>query len=132
MKGHTYRSEYILNIFFEKEEETKSEKLEGKILFAEDQKIIPFSLIIRPIENPIHEISRQKYAVAIPKRLIENEIFQLDGIFNYSYILGFGQQTVCLINLEKLIEQGQLGNENHYLDLYELVKDEINSKSFFL
>ncbi|MEK6844164.1 MAG: hypothetical protein AABX83_01930 [Nanoarchaeota archaeon] len=124
MIGHTYSLRETLNIFFETKKEIDFKELEGKILFAEDEKILPFSLIIRPTENPIYEISDKKYRVVLPEKLIEDEKLRLNGLSNHTHILEFRHQKFYLINVEKLVEQEE---ENHYLELYKIVKDKIRS-----
>ena len=131
---HTYRTRQTTNIFLEREEELKLKELEGKLLFLEDKKILPCSLIIEQIDRPIFEEHYNKQVIKLPKELInilqeelENE--ESNGLI-IKYYEGILEKTkICLVYLERLRE---IGDDYHYLDLYELVKDEINSKSSFL
>ena len=131
---HTYRTRQTTNIFLEREEELKLKELEGKLLFLEDKKILPCSLIMEQIDRPIFEEHYNKQVIRLPKELInklqeelENE--ESNGLTIKYYESILEKTKICLIYPERL---RKIGDDYHYLDLYELVKDEINSKSSFL
>ena len=125
MIGHTYRLERTINVFLEENDRDMIEKynsLEGRVIIIdgdEKRNVFPFRVAIDNGRNP-KLMAADNYELNIPRIILMEDKLRENGFYVLNYVESFESKRLCLIDVVELRKKESV--DNHYLELYELLK----------